>query len=76
MATARLNGNTFFFACFDCGSHAFLIRGSCEWCEPELHRTHRERMEAGAKLDAAYFTETGKRPLEDWYAFEAWLERL
>lgn len=62
----------FSFPCFDCGQPAFLIEGSCEWCEPELHRTFREQMDAVAEADAEYFRETGRHPFDDWRAFERW----
>lgn len=61
------------FCCFDCGSPAFLIQGSCAWCEPELHRAFEATMKRLTVVEAKYFQQTGKRTFEDWYAFEHWV---
>jgi len=60
--------------CWTCGRHAFLIGTCCDACDPRAHREFRERMDFVDKVDAHYRRETGKRPLEDWAAFERWCE--
>lgn len=61
------------FRCFDCRTPAFLIRGRCGRCAPELHRQHAERLEAVGQAMARFEAATGRSPFEDWYAFETWL---
>ncbi len=63
------------FPCFDCGGHVgLLILGSCRFCEPELHAGFDAAMRRVESEDRAYFVATGKLPLQDWAAFEAWAE--
>lgn len=64
-----------FFRCFDCGARLFLIRGSCEFCEPELHRQYWAEYNAVAAATDAFERETGKSALGHWNEFEQWCER-
>lgn len=61
------------FACMDCGARVGpLIRGSCEFCEPELHGLLRQACAAFDALARAYFTATGRPASDDWAAFDQW----
>lgn len=64
--------STFYFPCFECRRRAFLIRGLCDACAPTLHADHKRMMEAYSAADAQYQAETGRQPLDDYDAFEAW----
>jgi len=61
-------------ACSTCGRRTFLIGLCCDDCDPRAHREFRERMAFVEKVDTRYRRETGRRPLEDWAAFERWCE--
>jgi hypothetical protein len=63
------------FPCFTCGQLAFTIRGCCDVCDPARHRQRHEQLAAYDTARAAYLHETGREPLADWYAFEAWSRR-
>jgi hypothetical protein len=65
---------SYVFRCFDCGARAYLIRGSCEWCEPELHVAKREQRRTWDAVFSRYQRDTGLEPLADWDAFERWCE--
>lgn len=62
------------FECFDCKRVAFLIQGSCDRCEPELHEQYKKMRRAYDEISLRYLYETGLEPLSDWYAFEKWVE--
>jgi hypothetical protein len=62
------------FQCFDCGSFVGpLIQGSCRFCEPELHAAFEAHLKDTGEQMAAYERATGRRALDDYDAYEAWL---
>jgi predicted ATP-dependent serine protease len=61
--------------CRSCGKEAFTIRGRCEDCDPELHEADRTAMAYISEVEYIYTAETGKRALQSWHEFEAWMER-
>ena len=63
----------FLFPCKSCGAHQFLIQGVCARCAPDLHRGWLAALAAFGEDEARYHAATGRRPLEDFDAFEAWL---
>lgn len=66
----------FWFPCFDCGGQVGpLIRGSCRFCEPELHAAHTAMLDEIGRAMDAYQQATGKEALEDFDAFEEWVVR-
>ena len=54
--------------------NGLLIRGLCVTCAPERHAKHAAQMKVVGDMDAAYKAATGKSSLEDWQAYEQWLE--
>jgi hypothetical protein len=62
------------FLCQMCGLEAVTIRGMCRACAPALHAEHEERLAAYDAALTAFMRLTGRHPLEDWDAFETWLE--
>lgn len=54
--------------------NGFLVHGTCWQCAPELHAQHNTRMKVVSDMDDAFLAATGKRSLEDWYAFEEFVE--
>lgn len=63
------------FPCQRCGVRAFTIRGRCNECDPELHEADRTAMAYISEVEYIYTAETGKRALQSWHEFEAWMER-
>lgn len=51
----------------------FTVGGWCRECAPVAHAEYDELNACLAEAQALYTAETGKAPLEDWYAFELWL---
>ena len=62
-------------SCLTCGEEAFLVRGLCQPCAPLIHENWRTRVDLYATLAIMFERETGRSALEDWYGFEAWMER-
>lgn len=65
---------TMTFSCFNCGKRAFLIHGLCRDCDPKLHRQHVEWTDFIRKAERKYQFKHDKKPLDDWYDFETFLE--
>lgn len=62
----------FSIPCFNCETPAFLIRGFCRSCRPDLHSEFESQREVQQRIEAAYEAETGKTALANWSAFELW----
>lgn len=61
------------FPCSLCGRLAFTIRGCCAVCDPARHHAHTEGLAAYDRARERYLAETGREPLAEFDAFEAWL---
>ena len=61
-----------YLPCRQCRARAYLIRGLCAKCAPELHRNRWELYNAYAALAERYEAETGKRAIADCDAFDEW----
>ena len=63
------------FLCSQCKRPAYLIRNLCADCAPGLHENRRLWREHIAQVEAEFTRATGKTALQDWYAFEVYLDR-
>ena len=64
----------FYLPCQSCKKAAYNIRGLCAECAPKLHAQHRTLDAYYGRAFAAFKEKTGKDCLEDWYAFESFME--
>lgn len=55
--------------------HRFTIQGHCEECRPDLHYVSSVLMARHARLEDEFFKQTGKKALDAWYEFEAFVDR-
>ena len=62
------------FPCNKCGKGAFTVKGLCKECAPVDHARHDQWMDWTGRVNADYKADTGKDSLEDWGAFEAWVD--
>lgn len=61
--------------CMKCGRKAFLYKGLCDTCAPGLHAQLAGEMAAYDEIAAEFELETGKKPLDDWWGFEGFINR-
>jgi|CXWL01.1.fsa_nt_gi hypothetical protein len=59
--------------CRRCERDAYLIRGMCAVCDPELHASRRAAAACYVEAERAYQKETGRTALEAWRDFIAWV---
>ena len=52
----------------------FTIRGYCKECDPDLHARREAEQEMWYRIFDLYKLVERRDPLEDWPAFESWVE--
>lgn len=57
-----------------CKENGLLIRGRCVKCAPTLHGVRQHQANLMAELEDRYRARTGKGSLDDWTAFENFLD--
>ena len=62
--------------CQTCGREAFLYLGACAACAPIEHARRQAEADVWHRRFVEYRTATGKEPLDDWAAFETWVDGL
>ena len=63
--------------CRECGKYrGETYRGLCRTCAPALHAVRKAQERYYAAMDAVYIKATGKKPLDDFDAFEEWIKLL
>lgn len=62
------------FPCLLCREKRFLFFGVCRDCDPILFRAYDDAKKRLNERFDLYKKETGREPLDDWEAFERWLD--